>query len=202
MRVGVLALGFLKTVSGFERKWFGVFKSSCVPSRSFWSVWLDSVTADEGGVLEGSVLVVPIALFIWHMGYLEDRGHLQELGHTLDSGPTFLSAVCKCVPLLHINLTRVAGTKFFLRNWNIMIFHLFVLREPHFGRCEQVCYRSPRERRGWAGSHCWGHSRPGSPSHSCRHLRDGQLRARSLHRKGSRSHQTPLQHRSEDCPPS
>lgn len=81
------------------------------------------------------------------------------------------------------------------------IFHLFVLREPHFGRCEQVRYRSPRERRGWAGSHCWGHSRPGSPSHSCRHLRDGQLRARSLHRKGSRSHQTPLQHRSEDCPP-
>lgn len=32
MRLEVLALGFLKTVSGFERKWFGVFKSSCVPS--------------------------------------------------------------------------------------------------------------------------------------------------------------------------
>lgn len=32
MRLEVLALRFLKTVSGFERKWFGVFKSSCVPS--------------------------------------------------------------------------------------------------------------------------------------------------------------------------
>lgn len=32
MRLEFLALGFLKTVTGFERKWFGVFKSSCVPS--------------------------------------------------------------------------------------------------------------------------------------------------------------------------
>lgn len=95
MRVGLLAR-FLKTVSGFERKWFGVFKSSCVPSRSFWSVWLDSVTALEGGVLEGSVLeggvpeggvLVPIALFIWHMGCLrhgvclEDRGHSRFRPH-------------------------------------------------------------------------------------------------------------------------
>lgn len=46
-RLQVLGLGFLKTAPGFVRRWFGVFKSSCVPSRSFLS---DVVSQCPGGL--------------------------------------------------------------------------------------------------------------------------------------------------------